>query len=77
MRDVTGPGDQEVEALRERVRALEAERDHLRNLLRSAGDIIITTDAEGRITEFKVMLRPLKAIELIHRKMGEALQASR
>ena len=29
---------------------------------------------EGRIVEFKVFIRPLKAIELIHRKMGEMLQ---
>jgi hypothetical protein len=29
------------------------------------------------ITEFKVMLRPLKAINLIHQKMGEMLQANR
>jgi hypothetical protein len=28
---------------------------------------------EGRITEFKVMIRPLKAINLIHQKMGEML----
>lgn len=30
---------------------------------------------EGRITEFKVMVRPLKAINLIHQKMAELLQA--
>ncbi len=29
----------------------------------------------GKITEFKVMLRPLKAINLIHQKMAEMLQA--
>lgn len=32
---------------------------------------------DGRITEFKVMLRPLKAINLIHQKMGEMLAARR
>lgn len=32
-------------------------------------------DAEGRIVEFKVMIRPLKAINLIHQKMGAMLQA--
>lgn len=32
---------------------------------------------EGLITEFKVMLRPLKAINLIHQKMGAMLQANR
>ncbi len=34
-------------------------------------------DDEGRITEFKVMLRPLKAINLIHQKMAEMLAARR
>jgi hypothetical protein len=35
---------------------------------------MITWGADGRITEFKVMVRPLKAINLIHRMMGEMLQ---
>ena len=35
---------------------------------------IITWGADGRITDFKVMLRPLKAINLVHRMMGEMLQ---
>jgi SnoaL-like domain len=34
---------------------------------------IIAFDAEGRITHFKVMVRPLKAINLLHRLMGEEL----
>ena len=34
---------------------------------------IITFDAEGRIVNFKVMVRPLKAINLLHRLMGEQL----
>jgi hypothetical protein len=38
---------------------------------------MITWDAEGRIVDFKVMLRPLKAISLIHQKMGEMLAAGR
>jgi hypothetical protein len=29
----------------------------------------------SRIVEFRVMLRPLKAINLVHRQMGEALDA--
>ena len=29
---------------------------------------------EGKITEFKVMLRPLKALNIIHQKMGEMLE---
>ena len=35
---------------------------------------MITWGADGRITEFKVMVRPLKAINLIHRMMGEMLE---
>lgn len=31
---------------------------------------------EGRIVEFKVFIRPLKAVNLIHQKMGAMLQAS-
>ena len=37
---------------------------------------IITFDAQGRITHFKVMVRPLKAINLLHRLMGEQLAQS-
>jgi hypothetical protein len=35
-------------------------------------DIIAFAD-DGRITNFKVMVRPLKAINLLHRLMGEQL----
>lgn len=34
---------------------------------------IIRWDAGGKITEFKVMIRPLKAINLVHERMGAAL----
>lgn len=34
---------------------------------------MIKWDDAGRIVEFKVMLRPLKAVNLIHQKMGEML----
>jgi len=34
---------------------------------------IISFDGDGRITHFKVMVRPLKAINLLHRLMGEEL----
>ena len=34
---------------------------------------IITFDAQDRITHFKVMVRPLKAVNLLHRLMGEQL----
>ena len=36
---------------------------------------MIEWNDEGKIVEFKVMLRPLKAINLIHQKMGAMLQA--
>ena len=35
---------------------------------------MITWGADGRITEFKVMLRPLKAINLVHQMMGAMLE---
>ena len=35
---------------------------------------IITWDDTGRIIEFKVMIRPLKAVNLIHQKMAVMLQ---
>jgi hypothetical protein len=34
---------------------------------------IISFDADGLITHFKVMVRPLKGINLLHRLMGEQL----
>jgi len=34
---------------------------------------IIGWNADGRIDRFKVMIRPLKAIEIVRRKMAEAL----
>lgn len=36
-------------------------------------DMLRVNDA-GRVVEFKVMLRPLKAVNLIHAKMGALLQ---
>jgi hypothetical protein len=41
--------------------------------IRINGVDIITFDTDGRITHFKVMVRPLKAINLLHRLMGEQL----
>ena len=35
---------------------------------------ILTCDDEGKIIEFKVMLRPLQAVNLIHQKMGAMLK---
>ena len=39
-------------------------------------DMIRWNDA-GRIVDFKVMLRPLKAIDAVHRRMAAMLQAPR
>lgn len=35
---------------------------------------IITFDEEGKICEFKVMLRPLKAVNVVHAKMKAMLE---
>lgn len=37
---------------------------------------LIGWNEHGLITDFKVMIRPLKAIELIHRLMGQVLQST-
>jgi len=37
---------------------------------------MIRWNADGKIVEFKVMLRPLKAVNIIHAKMGEMLKAA-
>ena len=38
---------------------------------------MITWNADGKISAFKVMVRPLKAIQLIHQKMGAMLEAQK
>jgi hypothetical protein len=38
---------------------------------------MISWDDEGKIEEFKVFVRPLKAINLVHRKMAELLEGNR
>jgi hypothetical protein len=35
---------------------------------------IMSFDSAGKINEFKVMVRPLKAINLLHARMGEMLE---
>lgn len=65
------------------VRELRSERDavlefelELDGIVINGVDMIKWNEA-GRITEFKVMLRPLKAVNLIHQKMGaQLLQAA-
>ena len=36
---------------------------------------IITCNAEGRITEFRVMIRPLQAVNMMHQQMMTMLEA--
>lgn len=36
---------------------------------------IVTCDANGRITEFRVMVRPLQAVNAVHARMMEQLEA--
>lgn len=36
---------------------------------------MIRWNASGQIIDFKVMVRPLKAVNMLHQKMGEMLQA--
>jgi SnoaL-like domain len=65
------------------VRELKGKRDavlefelELEGISVNGVDLIKWNEA-GKITEFKVMLRPLKAVNLIHQKMAAMLQASR
>ena len=39
--------------------------------------IDMLTEEEGQIIDFKVMIRPLKAVHTVHEKMGEMLLALR
>ena len=36
---------------------------------------MITWNAEGKIKEFRVMVRPLKAVHKVHEMMGQMLEA--
>lgn len=35
---------------------------------------LISSNNEGQITDFKVLVRPLKAVNILHKKMGEMLE---
>ena len=64
------------------VRELVGERDAVLEFLVEIDGIaingvdMIRWDDHGRIIDFKVMIRPLKAINLIHQKMAAMLQAN-
>lgn len=64
VREIIGPSDAMLE--------FETEID---GVLVNGVDIVRWNEA-GRIVEFKVMIRPLKAINLIHERMAAMLQAS-
>jgi len=64
VREIVGPLDAMLE--------FETELD---GVLVNGVDLIKWNDA-GKIVEFKVMLRPLKAINLIHQRMAAMLQSS-
>jgi hypothetical protein len=63
------------------VRELQGDRDAILEFevkldgISVNGVDMIKWNEAGKITEFKVMLRPLKAVNLIHQKMAETLQA--
>ncbi|HBT97780.1 MAG TPA: hypothetical protein DEB25_09220, partial [Desulfobulbaceae bacterium] len=63
VREIIGAGDAMLE--------FETEID---GVFINGVDIIKWNEA-GRIVEFKVMIRPLKAINLIHQQMAAMLQA--
>ncbi|WP_282079785.1 hypothetical protein [Aquimarina algiphila] len=35
---------------------------------------MLTFDKDGKLADIKVMIRPLKAIQIVHQKMGEFLE---
>jgi hypothetical protein len=65
VREIVGPSDAMLE--------FETEID---GVLVNGVDLIKWNDA-GQIVEFKVMLRPLKAINVIHERMAAMLKSSR
>lgn len=64
------------------VRELRGERDAVLEFeleldgIQINGVDMIRWNDDGQITDFKVMLRPLKAVNLIHQKMAAMLQAA-
>ena len=62
------------------VREIRGERDALLEFVTDVDGLtingvdLIRWNDSGHIVDFKVMVRPLKAIHLLHQKMGEMLQ---
>ncbi len=65
VREIIGPSDAMLE--------FETE---IEGVLVNGVDILKWNDA-GRIVEFKVMIRPLKAINLVHQRMAAMLQSKK
>jgi hypothetical protein len=65
VREVVGPRDAVLE--------FEVDIDGIR----VNGIDMLGWNDDGRIVDFKVLIRPLKAINFIHQKMGAMLQAGR
>jgi hypothetical protein len=65
VREVVGPNDAVLE--------FEVDIDGIR----VNGVDMLRWNESGQLTEFKVMLRPLKAVNLIHQKMGAMLAAGK
>ncbi|MEY3359838.1 MAG: hypothetical protein RI923_1098 [Pseudomonadota bacterium] len=65
VREVVGPQDAVLE--------FEVDIDGIR----INGVDMLRWNESGQLTEFKVMLRPLKAVNLIHQKMGAMLAAGK
>ncbi|MFY8060905.1 MAG: nuclear transport factor 2 family protein [Arenimonas sp.] len=65
VREVVGPNDAVLE--------FEVDIDGIR----VNGVDMLRWNEAGQLTEFKVMLRPLKAVNLIHQKMGAMLAAGK
>ena len=63
----------EVKGAHDAVLEFELELDGIR----INGVDMIKWNEAGQVTEFKVLLRPLKAVNLIHEKMAAMLQAGR
>lgn len=67
-----GPGFRYVDEWRNEKSAVLEFENEIEGVKLNGIDIITFAD-DGRITHFKVMVRPLKAINLLHRLMGEQL----
>jgi len=68
----TLPGDKKAESLSGNTAVLEFETT-VEGKYANGVDIITCNDA-GQIVEFKVMFRPLQAINAVHRQMGAMLE---